>query len=156
MKEDLTTRGSGVKVEKRTLILVTDILVCRKLGCSVGLSMCPIVFSPPNYLGLLNNSSESPCRPVYLYIGLDCWKIILMSNLYGIKYSLVLGFEKCHSLSMQPILKLFLKAVADYKIPDHESLIGFFFLMLNISLSANQFFTCTAWSVDGKSLKIDV
>lgn len=38
-----------------------------------------------------------------------------------------LGFEKCHSLSMQPIFKLFLKAVADSKIPDHESLIGCFF-----------------------------
>lgn len=38
-----------------------------------------------------------------------------------------LGFEKCHSLSMQPIFKLFLKAVADSKNPDHESLIVFFF-----------------------------
>lgn len=37
-----------------------------------------------------------------------------------------LGFEKCHSLSMQPIFKLFLKAVADSKNPDHESLIVFF------------------------------
>lgn len=36
-----------------------------------------------------------------------------------------LGFEKCHSLSMQPIFKLFLKAVADSKIPDHETLIFF-------------------------------
>lgn len=39
-----------------------------------------------------------------------------------------LGFEKCHSLSMQPIFKLFLKAVADSKIPDHETLIFFWII----------------------------
>lgn len=53
-----------------------------------------------------------------------------------------LGFEKCHSLSIQSIFKLFLKAVADSKIQDHESLIGF---LLNISLSVNQFVTYTTW-----------
>lgn len=61
-----------------------------------------------------------------------------------------LGFEKCHSLSMQPIFKLFLKAVADSKIPDHESLIGF---LLNTSLSVNQFLSVNhlmSEVVDGK------
>lgn len=112
--------------------------------------MYPIVFSPPNYLGLLNKSTESPCRPVYLYIGLDCRKIILMSNLCGIKYSLVLGFQKCHNLSMQPIFKLFLKALANSKIPDHESLIGFFAEDFTISKLVFCICVLTSERVDGK------